>query len=216
MEIAAFLAGIVFLLLGIIGQKIQIGARDVTLVTNEPLRSWQRVVLILIGSIFIFGAVLPALSARMSLSATEPTTTPGSVSRSTVTSELPTAVLPTSILSTLVPPTFVLPTSVPPTPIPVLPSPLPTTLSVPPADCSGTGNIPPLPSAPSDGCVLILEWWIPPTVDSEHCGIVMTRGAPSIAADAIGTWWYVYPNRPDSHLKEFQQKSRECRVEDLR
>ena len=80
--------------------------------------------------------------------------------------------------------------------------------------CTGDGDIPPLPSAPPSGCILIAEWWIPP--DASNCGILVTRSQPDISTDAVGTWWYVYPNRPDSHIKEYQQKYPQCRVDDLR
>ncbi|PIE82100.1 MAG: hypothetical protein CSA11_01655 [Chloroflexi bacterium] len=83
--------------------------------------------------------------------------------------------------------------------------------------CADTGSIPPLPLAPPQGCILILEWWIPPSTDGSNCGILITEYEPSsISADAVGTWWYVYPNRPDDHLQGFQTKNPHCGFQDLR
>ncbi|RME60583.1 hypothetical protein D6779_01920 [Candidatus Parcubacteria bacterium] len=78
------------------------------------------------------------------------------------------------------------------------------------------GNpFPPLPEAPVGGCVLIVEWWVPP--DGNNCGILVTTGtADSLPEGAIGVWWYVYPARPPSHIQEFSQKNPQCKVEDLR
>ena len=85
------------------------------------------------------------------------------------------------------------------------------------AACTDTGSIPPLPLAPPKGCILILEWWIPPSTDGSNCGILITENEPSsISADAIGTWWFVSPNRPDTHLEGFQAKNPHCGVQDLR
>jgi len=74
--------------------------------------------------------------------------------------------------------------------------------------------LPPTPSAPVNGCVLIVEWWVPP--DSSNCGILITTQNPVLPTDSIGAWWYVYPQRPDSHIKEFLAKNPHCKVEDLR
>lgn len=71
-----------------------------------------------------------------------------------------------------------------------------------------------LPSAPSSGCVLIVEWWIPP--DASNCGILITANTPDIPNNATGTWWNVYPTRPESHVQEFLQKNPSCKVEDKR
>jgi|GEM_PF-1803782 len=83
-------------------------------------------------------------------------------------------------------------------------------------NCQETSGdfFPPLPSAPSNGCVLIIEWWIPP--DTNNCGIIITTNPPNVVKNSTGTWWYVYPNRPQTHIKEFQAKSPQCKVEDLR
>jgi hypothetical protein len=70
------------------------------------------------------------------------------------------------------------------------------------------------PSEPPNGCVLIVEWWIPP--DSANCGIMITVQQPAIPEGAIGVWWYVYPQRPDSHKQEFLAKYPYCKVEDFR
>lgn len=83
--------------------------------------------------------------------------------------------------------------------------------------CDGTGSIPPLPLAPPEGCILILEWWISPSTDGSDCGILITKYEPSsISTDAIGTWWYVHPDRPNSHLEGFQAKNPHCGVQDSR
>ncbi len=71
-----------------------------------------------------------------------------------------------------------------------------------------------LPSAPSAGCVLIVEWWYPP--DANNCGILITSGNPNLPNNPTGTWWNVYPTRPESHIQEFQQKSPQCKVDDQR
>ncbi len=70
------------------------------------------------------------------------------------------------------------------------------------------------PSAPTNGCVLIVEWWVPP--DASNCGLLITTSTPVIPNGATGSWWYVYPTRPDSHKQEFLAKSPQCKVEDLR
>jgi len=87
---------------------------------------------------------------------------------------------------------------------------------VPGATCNNTGYIPPLPSAPPNGCILVVEWWIPPSADAEHCGILITQREPDVSSEAIGTWWFVYPNRSDSHIREYQQKNPHCEIEYLR
>ena len=74
--------------------------------------------------------------------------------------------------------------------------------------------LPPMPSAPTNGCVLIVEWWVPP--NSANCGILITTNAPVIPEGSIGAWWYVYPQRSDSHKQEFLAKNPQCKVEDLR
>lgn len=74
--------------------------------------------------------------------------------------------------------------------------------------------LPPTPSAPVNDCVLIVEWWVPP--DSSNCGILITTQDPVLPEDSIGAWWYVYPQRPDSHIREFLAKNPHCQVEDLR
>lgn len=74
---------------------------------------------------------------------------------------------------------------------------------------------PPSPEAPVGGCVLIVEWWVPP--DGNNCGILVTTGtAEGLPDGAIGVWWYVYPSRPPSHIQEFSTKNPQCKVEDLR
>lgn len=70
------------------------------------------------------------------------------------------------------------------------------------------------PSVPTNGCILIIEWWVPP--DASNCGIIITTSNPVFPNGAIGTWWYVYPQRPDSHKQEFLAKNPQCKVEDLR
>ena len=70
------------------------------------------------------------------------------------------------------------------------------------------------PSAPANGCVLIVEWWVPP--DSANCGILITTSNPIIPDGSVGAWWYVYPQRPDSHKQEFLAKNPHCKVEDFR
>lgn len=74
--------------------------------------------------------------------------------------------------------------------------------------------LPPTPSTPPAGCVLIIEWWVPP--DANNCGILITTKEPIVPAGSIGAWWYVYPQRPDSQKQEFLAKNPHCRVEDLR
>ena len=97
----------------------------------------------------------------------------------------------------------------------------PTTILQPTAkpitgDCQETSpqSLSSLPSAPSSGCVLIVEWWIPP--DASNCGILITASTPDIPNNATGTWWNVYPTRPESHVQEFLQKNPSCKVEDKR
>jgi len=80
--------------------------------------------------------------------------------------------------------------------------------------CSSSGNLPPVPEAPPTGCILIVEWWVKP--DPTPCGLLITRNDPSIPSDAVGSWWYVYPNRPDQHIKEYQAKDLPCDIQDLR
>lgn len=78
-----------------------------------------------------------------------------------------------------------------------------------------TGHpLPPSPSAPTNGCVLIVEWWVPP--DANNCGIFITTQTPVIPENSIGAWWYVYPQRPESHKNEFLAKNPHCKVEDFR
>lgn len=74
--------------------------------------------------------------------------------------------------------------------------------------------LPPSPSAPTNGCVLIIEWWVPP--DANNCGILITTQSPVVPDNSIGAWWYVYPQRPDSHKQEFLAKNPHCKVEDFR
>ncbi len=83
-------------------------------------------------------------------------------------------------------------------------------------DCQETSpqSLSSLPSAPSSGCVLIVEWWIPP--DASNCGILITASTPNIPNNATGTWWNVYPTRPESHIQEFLQKNPSCKVDDQR
>lgn len=75
-------------------------------------------------------------------------------------------------------------------------------------------SIPPLPSAPTNGCTLLIEWWVPP--DTDNCGILITSDTPALPENAAGTWWYVGPDRPESHIREFKQKYPYCKVNDLR
>jgi len=82
--------------------------------------------------------------------------------------------------------------------------------------CNSKGDIPPLPVSPSSGCILVVEWWIPPAVDNEHCGIFITTNTVDVSIEAIGTWYYIYPNRVDSHIKEFQQGNPNCTIDDRR
>ena len=70
------------------------------------------------------------------------------------------------------------------------------------------------PTAPTNGCVLTVEWWVPP--NSSNCGIIITTSNPVIPTGAIGSWWYVYPQRPDSQKEEYLAKNPQCKVEDLR
>jgi hypothetical protein len=70
------------------------------------------------------------------------------------------------------------------------------------------------PSAPRNGCVLVVEWWVPP--NSANCGIIITTNDPIIPKKAIGAWWYVYSQRPDSHKEEYLAKNPKCEVQDLR
>ena len=74
--------------------------------------------------------------------------------------------------------------------------------------------LPPSPSAPVNGCVLIAEWWVPP--DSSNCGILITTKSPVLPEGSIGSWWYVYPQRPESHKNEYLAKNSHCKVEDFR
>lgn len=74
--------------------------------------------------------------------------------------------------------------------------------------------LPPKPSAPANGCVLIVEWWVPP--DTSNCGILITTREPVVPDDSIGAWWYVYPQRPESHKQEYLAKNPQCKVEDQR
>ena len=95
--------------------------------------------------------------------------------------------------------------------------PQPTTIPAPPSsNCKETGGetLSPLPAAPPDGCVLIIEWWVPP--DTNNCEVLVTFNPPVLPEGATGTWWYTYPDRPASHIQAFRQKYPHCRVEDLR
>lgn len=95
--------------------------------------------------------------------------------------------------------------------------PQPTTMPAPPSsNCQETGGetLSPLPAAPPDGCVLIIEWWVPP--DSSNCEVLVTFNSPVLPEGAAGTWWYTYPSRPESHIQAYLQKYPYCRVEDLR
>jgi hypothetical protein len=67
--------------------------------------------------------------------------------------------------------------------------------------------------APQSGCVLIVEWWVPPA--PEPCGIIVTTESPIITAEAIGTWWLVNQNRVQSHIQEFLAKYDYCEVSNL-
>jgi len=81
--------------------------------------------------------------------------------------------------------------------------------------CYGSGSIPPIPSAPPSGCILIVEWWVKP--NPTPCGLLITRDIPSsVPSAAVGTWYVVYPSRPDSHIKEFQARDIPCEIKDLR
>jgi len=100
-----------------------------------------------------------------------------------------------------------------PTNTPIPPTPIPPTSTPELVKCEGSDDLSLLPLAPPSGCVLIIEWYIS---TNEQCGILFTRDEPDIAAQAIGMWWYVYPNRPDSHLEEYKQKYPHCEVRDLR
>jgi hypothetical protein len=93
------------------------------------------------------------------------------------------------------------------------------TLHQPSINCQEVGGasgfaLPPNPQAPTGSCVLIIEWWVPP--DTNNCGILITSKEPNIPDNSIGSWWYVYPQRPDSHKQEFLTKNPHCKVEDLR
>jgi len=99
------------------------------------------------------------------------------------------------------------------TPVPPTSTSIPPTNTPEPVKCEGFGNLALLPLAPPNGCVLIVEWYIPA---NKQCGILFTQNEPGIADQANGTWWYVYPNRPDSHLEEYKQKYPHCEVRDLR
>jgi len=99
------------------------------------------------------------------------------------------------------------------TPVPPTSTSIPPTNTPAPVKCEGSGDLSLLPLAPPNGCVLIVEWYISA---NEQCGILFTQNEPGIAAQAIGTWWYVYPNRLDSHLGEYRQKYPHCEVQDLR
>ncbi len=98
-------------------------------------------------------------------------------------------------------------------------TPIPTDTSIPstptlPPSCDGSAALPPAPDSPPSGCVLIVEWWVPP--DPTPCGIIITTDAPFIREGAKGTWWYEYPNRPESHLEEYLANYPHCEVQDLR
>jgi hypothetical protein len=86
----------------------------------------------------------------------------------------------------------------------------------PSGDCqeSGGAGLSSLPSSPSSGCVLIIEWTMPN--DTKNCGIVLASAKPIVPNNAIGTWWNVYPTRPESHVQEFSQKYPHCKVDDQR
>jgi len=79
---------------------------------------------------------------------------------------------------------------------------------------SGGQSLSSLPSTPSNGCVLIVEWSI--TTDANNCGVLITSSTPDIPNNAIGTWWNVYPTRPESHVQEFLQKYPHCKIDDQR
>lgn len=88
--------------------------------------------------------------------------------------------------------------------------------SVPSQSCQEAKgeNLQSPPSAPPRGCVLIIEWWVPP--NANDCGILITYGSPSLPGGSAGTWWYTDPGRPAAHIQEFRQKYPYCKVDDLR
>ncbi len=95
--------------------------------------------------------------------------------------------------------------------------PMSPTNPAPSSYCDGVSHsIPPDPISAPTGCLLIVEWWVPP--NPTPCGVIFVFDAPIIREGAIGTWWHVYPNRLESHLKEYQSKpnNANCIVEDLR
>ena len=71
-----------------------------------------------------------------------------------------------------------------------------------------------LPYAPSNGCVLIVEWWIPP--DPSNCGILITTAAPGISRNISGRWWNINPSYVDSHVQGYIQVHPGCKVDDQR
>lgn len=71
-----------------------------------------------------------------------------------------------------------------------------------------------LPYEPSSGCVLVVEWWIPPSPFS--CGILITTGTPGISRNAIGRWSNINPTYIDSLVQGYLQTHSGCKVEDQR
>lgn len=109
-------------------------------------------------------------------------------------------------------PAVVQPTAEPP-PQAALPT---ATASIPSSNCQETGgeSLSPPPAAPPAGCVLIVEWWVPP--NSNDCEVLITFNPPALPAGAAGVWWYTYPSRPETHIQAYQAKYPHCRVVDLR
>lgn len=70
------------------------------------------------------------------------------------------------------------------------------------------------PVVPPTGCVLMIEWYVPP--NSDNCGLIITTDNPVIPEGAIGVWWHVYPQRPEIHQQAYLEKYPQCKVEDLR
>jgi hypothetical protein len=94
---------------------------------------------------------------------------------------------------------------------PVAPSNTPAELAPQPppskVECSGEGGLssPTLPSAPPEGCVLIVEWWYPPK--PTPCGIwIAATAVPSFRHNVHGHWWYVPPERVSPHIAKYKSK----------
>ncbi len=95
-------------------------------------------------------------------------------------------------------------------------SPTPTFFTCPGG--KGISIVSKFPETPPEGCVLVVEWWVPPTPTS--CGIIFSYEVPNLPSGAIGTWWHIHPNRVQSHTNEYLARpgiqSAQCSVEDLR